>query len=91
MRLGRKGVARMRAPLRLARLPLVARVGVVSVRGRSVRAVRHIEHGAVASLWVDPLVHASECARFQSYIVAGPTAGDCDIWRGAIGGDGYGR
>lgn len=43
------------------------------------------------ALWVDPVVHASECKRFDSMIAIGPTSTDCDIWVRAIGGDGYGR
>ncbi|ORJ52739.1 hypothetical protein MJO58_27880 (plasmid) [Mycobacterium lentiflavum] len=42
-------------------------------------------------LWVDPVVHADECRRFDSYIVQGPDADDCDFFTGAIGKDGYGR
>jgi hypothetical protein len=41
--------------------------------------------------WVDPTVHAAEVARFRSKIVAGPGDGDCSIWIGSIGADGYGR
>jgi hypothetical protein len=43
------------------------------------------------ALWVDPNVHAAEVARFRSKIVAGPGDGDCSIWIGSIGADGYGR
>ena len=43
------------------------------------------------ALWVDPTVHAAEVARFRSKIVAGPGDGDCSIWIGSIGADGYGR
>ena len=43
------------------------------------------------ALWVDPKVHAAEVARFRSKIVAGPGDGDCSIWIGSIGADGYGR
>ena len=43
------------------------------------------------ALWVDPAVHASECRRFDSYVVKGPGVGDCDFFTGAIGKDGYGR
>ncbi|MDO3101096.1 hypothetical protein P5V93_23545 [Mycobacteroides abscessus subsp. abscessus] len=42
-------------------------------------------------LWVDPRIHATECARFDSFVAIGPTETDCSIWIGAIGGDGYGR
>lgn len=28
--------------------------------------------GAATALWVDPAVHADECARFDSYVVKGP-------------------
>jgi hypothetical protein len=42
------------------------------------------------ALWVDPVVHAAECQRFDSYVVKGPRASDCDIFTGAIGKDGYG-
>ena len=43
------------------------------------------------ALWVDPKVHAAEVARFRSKIVDGPGDGDCSIWIGSIGADGYGR
>jgi hypothetical protein len=43
------------------------------------------------ALWVDPKVHAAEVARFRAKIVAGPDDGDCSIWIGSIGADGYGR
>ena len=43
------------------------------------------------ALWVDPTVHAAEVARFRSKVVAGPGDGDCSIWIGSIGADGYGR
>jgi hypothetical protein len=43
------------------------------------------------AVWVDPKVHAAEVARFRSKIVAGPGDGDCSIWIGSIGADGYGR
>ena len=33
----------------------------------------------------------AEVARFDSYVVRGPQADDCWIWRGAIADDGYGR
>lgn len=42
-------------------------------------------------LWVDTAIHADDCARFDSFVAIGPAATDCDIWIGAIGGDGYGR
>jgi hypothetical protein len=42
-------------------------------------------------LWVDSVVHARECARFDAGVVRGPTTADCDIWVKAIGKDGYGR
>jgi hypothetical protein len=47
--------------------------------------------GLRVPLWVDPVVHAAECRRFDSYVVKGPGAGDCDFFAGAIGKDGYGR
>ena len=50
----------------------------MSVVASTVRAVRIAEHPSAASLWVDPDVHAAECARFASYIVTGPTEHDCD-------------
>jgi hypothetical protein len=43
------------------------------------------------ALWVGPTVHAAEVTRFRSKIVAGPGDGDCSIWIGSIGADGYGR
>jgi hypothetical protein len=52
--------------------------------------VRVRAHVGVA-LWVDPVVHASECSRFDSYVVKGPRAEDCEFFTGAIGKDGYGR
>jgi hypothetical protein len=36
-------------------------------------------------------VHAVEVARFRAKIVAGPGDGDCGIWIGSIGTDGYGQ
>jgi hypothetical protein len=42
------------------------------------------------ALWVDPVVHASECRRFDSYVVKGPREEDCEFFIGAIGKDGYG-
>lgn len=42
-------------------------------------------------LWVDPVVHADEWRRFDSYVVQGPDPDDCDFFTGAIGKDGYGR
>jgi hypothetical protein len=56
----------------------------VTVLGRVGRA-------PALALWVDPKVHAAEVARFRSKIVAGPGDGDCSIWIGSIGADGYGR
>ena len=44
-----------------------------------------------AALRLHPAVDAAEIDRFWSYVVPGPLAGDCDIWVGAIGSDGYGR
>lgn len=44
-----------------------------------------------SALWVDTFIHRAECARFDSFIVRGPTEADCDIFVGAIGKDGYGR
>ena len=52
----------------------------VSVRGRGPRP-----------LWVDPVSHRRELARFTAYVVAGPSDSDCAMWIGAIGDDGYGR
>jgi hypothetical protein len=46
---------------------------------------------AGSALWVDPVAHASECRRFDSYVVKGPNAFNCDVFTGAIGKDGYGR
>ena len=43
------------------------------------------------ALWVVPVVHASECRRFDSYVVEGPREEDCEFFIGAIGKDGYGR
>jgi len=43
------------------------------------------------ALWVDPVVHASECRRFDSYVVKGPRPEDCEFFTGAIGKDEYGR
>ena len=40
----------------------------MSVRARSVGVVRSVDQ-ASAGLWVDPEVHAAECARFESFIV----------------------
>ncbi len=45
---------------------------------------------AAAGLWVDPVVHAAECVRFDGLVVNGPQEADCAIWAGAIGADGYG-
>jgi len=56
----------------------------VTVLGRVARA-------PALALWVDPKVHAAEVARFRSKIVAGPGDGDCSIWIGKIGADGYGQ
>jgi hypothetical protein len=56
----------------------------VTVFGRVGRA-------PAVALWVDPKVHAAEVARFRAKIVAGPGDGDCSIWIGSIGADGYGR
>ena len=36
-------------------------------------------------------MHAEELARFEALVVRGPGVDDCAIWKGAIGGDGYGR
>lgn len=46
---------------------------------------------SAGELIVDRRLHAAEIARFHSHVVCGPTSSDCDIWTGAIGGDGYGR
>ncbi len=43
----------------------------VSVRSSSVGARANDYGGA---LWVDPVVHASGCRRFDSYVVRGPGA-----------------
>lgn len=40
---------------------------------------------------VDPVGDADEIARFERAVVRGPTAEDCWLFTGAIGGDGYGR
>jgi hypothetical protein len=40
-------------------------------------------------LCVDPAIHRAECRRFDSYVLKGPTADDCDFFTGAIGKDGY--
>jgi hypothetical protein len=53
-------------------------------------AVSRQRHAA-AGLWVDPVVHAAECVRFDGLVVNGPHEADCAIWAGAIGADGYGR
>ena len=53
-------------------------------------SVRVRAHVGVA-LWVDPVVHASECSRLDSYVVKGPRAEDPEFFTGAIGKDGYGR
>ena len=50
-----------------------------------------VRRAPALALWVDPKVHAAEVARFRSKIVAGPGDGDCSIWIGSIGADGYGR
>lgn len=42
-------------------------------------------------LLVDKRWHGEELARFESLVVRGPGVNDCAIWKGAIGGDGYGR
>ena len=42
-------------------------------------------------LWVDPVTHAGEVARFRRFVVAGPAASDCAVFCAAIGDDGYGR
>ena len=43
------------------------------------------------ALWVDPVVHAAECQRFDFYVVKGPRASDSDIFTGAINKHGCGR
>ena len=43
------------------------------------------------ALWVDPVRHADEIARFWAKVVQGPGEKDCWLWVGAIGDDGYGR
>jgi hypothetical protein len=45
---------------------------------------------AAWQLWVDPVVHGQECARFERFVVAGPDPDDCQLWVGAVGADGYG-
>jgi hypothetical protein len=44
-----------------------------------------------AALWVNPVLHAAECRRFDARVVEGPREQDCSIFNAAIGGDGYGR
>lgn len=63
-----------------------ARLGLRVRPRRYRRSVR-----TAAALVVDPRTHREEVDRFRSFIVAGPGDSDCDIWVGAIGGDGYGR
>lgn len=46
---------------------------------------------AGAALWVDPVVHAEECRRFDARVVEGPREQDCSLFAGGIGADGYGR
>jgi hypothetical protein len=48
---------------------------------------RHVAAGR----WVDAVVHAAQCVRFDGLVVNGPHEADCAIWAGAIGADGYGR
>ncbi len=43
------------------------------------------------ALWVDPVLHANESRRFDSFVVRGHYERDCDFFTGAIGTDGYGR
>ena len=43
------------------------------------------------ALRVDPIADAAERDRFFSRVVCGPRPGDCHLWVGAIGSDGYGR
>lgn len=59
----------------------------MSVPGPNLRAMSC----RASSLWVDPIAHAGEVARFRSKVVVGPDEGDCSIWVGSIGADGYGR
>ena len=40
---------------------------------------------------MDSRLDAEELARFEALVVRGPGVDDCAIWKGAIGGDGYGR
>ena len=54
-------------------------------------ALGRVGRTPAVALWVDPKVHAAEVARFRSKIVVGPGDGDCSIWIGSIGADGYGR
>jgi hypothetical protein len=44
-----------------------------------------------AALWVDPVVHAAECRRFDTRVVEGPREQDCSVFSGGVGADGYGR
>ncbi len=41
---------------------------------------------------LDPLAGGpDEIARFRRFVVQGPAPTDCEIWRGAVSDDGYGR
>jgi hypothetical protein len=42
-------------------------------------------------LWVDPVAHGGEIARFERFVVPGPSPADCAVFCGAIGDDAYGR
>jgi hypothetical protein len=55
-----------------------------------VTVLGRVRRAPALALWVDPKVHAAEAARFRSKIVAGTGDGDCSIWIGSIGADGYG-
>jgi hypothetical protein len=62
-----------------------------SVASGDVTVLGRVGRAPALALWVDPTVHAAEVARFRAKIVAGPGDGDCSIWIGSIGADGYGR
>ena len=62
---------------------VIRRVGYVTGLGRVGRA-------PVVVLCVDPTVHPADVIRFRSKIVAEPSDGDCSVWIGSIGADGYG-
>jgi hypothetical protein len=70
---------RMSEPAAMTTVQASARAGV-SAAGRGPRP-----------LWVDPVAHRRELARFGRYVVVGPSDSNCAIWCGAIGDDGYGQ